>query len=268
MHFHQAPATRQTAAAPRFLCYRQAPPKLGVLNFNHHTKPQIPKNSSRPTAKKPARQRIFCHLNRGNSEIKFKNRASAGPERRPPPPPRGGTGASPAQRSGASRRIPARSRARGHGPAGRETTAVGKTRLRPRWRKRERKRKEARPARPEYQKVPRGSAQPLSSRSVTAAGFLLPQVPGGAALGNIPTPSPAPPKPSPSPTPAFPLAPLPPTGAEGTSPSPSLSTPAAQRKKERGCAGHRPVPPRSRRHQEKMKLVQALFPSLPDALPL
>lgn len=250
MHFHQAPATRQIAAAPRFLCYREAPPKLGLLHFNYHAKTQIPKNSSRPTANKPARHRIFCHLNRDNSEIKFKNRASAGLERRPPPPPRGGTGARPALRSGASRRIPARSRARGHGPRGagnhgREENATPA----PLREKGERKRKEARPARPEYHKVPRGSARPLSSRSLTAAGFLLPQVPGGAALGNIPTPSPAPPKPGPSPTPTFPLAPLPPTGAEGTSPSPSLSTPAAQGKKEPGCAGHRPAPPRSRRHQ-------------------
>lgn len=119
MHFHQAPATRETAAAPRFLCYRQAPPRLGVLNFNYHVKPQILKNSSRPTAKKPAHRRFFFnHLNRGNSVIKFKNRASAGPERRPPPPPRGGTdGSAP---SPAERRIPARSRASGHGPRGAE----------------------------------------------------------------------------------------------------------------------------------------------------
>ncbi|XP_039423508.1 wiskott-Aldrich syndrome protein homolog 1-like [Corvus cornix cornix] len=171
----------------------------------------------------------------------FKNRASAGPERRPPPPPRGGTGARPAQRSGASRRIPARSRARGHGPAGRETTAVGKTRLRPRWRKRERKRKEARPARPEYHKVPRGSAQPLSSRSVTAAGFLLPQVPGRAALGNIPTPSPAPPKPSPSPTPTFPLAPLPPTGG-GDLPQPLSLHPRCSEEEGAGMCRSPPRP--------------------------
>lgn len=117
MHFNQAPATRRIAAAPRFLCYTPATPRLEVLNFNYHVKPQIPKNSSRSTAN-PCAKGFFYHLIRGNSVIKFKTRASAGPERRPAPPPRGGSGARPAPQSGASRRIPARGRARGHGPRG------------------------------------------------------------------------------------------------------------------------------------------------------
>lgn len=131
MHFNQVPATRRIAAAPRFLCYSQAPPSLGVLNFNYHVKPQTPKNSSRSTAN-PCAKGFFCHLIRGNSVIKFKTRASAGPERRPaPPPPEGREASSPAER-----RFPAHPGPRP--PRGRKpalATAAAKTRSRPPWEK-------------------------------------------------------------------------------------------------------------------------------------
>lgn len=207
MHFHQAPATRETISGSTFslLQTNTPPPRHGVLNFNYHVKQQIPKNSSRLLRKPRTKKDFFYHLNRGNSVIKFKNRASAGPERGRPPPPRGAAlpGASRPEAGRGATAPAGREAGPGSGRGENETPA----RLGEKERKRKRKGTEERLARSEYHKVPRGSGRPLSFRLVTAAGFLLPQVPGGAALGNIPTPSPAPSKPGPSPTPTFPRAP-------------------------------------------------------------